>query len=254
LRFGAVALLMRLALAEQTFGSVGLLTAGGLINDQLRTLFFFVSIAMVLGIVVAALTLSEKRIPYQVIVAALLIAVGAFIDSSATNVTRPPQLYLSQALIGFGTTLFVGPAILYGFLQIIQKGPKYLVSLVVLFSITQNVGALVGSAVVGSYQVVQLHAHAAALSQDVLLSNPQVLARVQASAGNLTGAVIDPLLRGAEGVALLGQAMTREATILAFNDVFRMLALIALATAAYVTYLLLISKLRNRRVVVEKPA
>jgi hypothetical protein len=89
----------------------------------------------------------RSRIPARDTGQAMLME--AFIDSSATNVTRPPQLYLSQALIGFGTTLFVGPAILYGFLQIIQKGPKYLVSLVVLFSITQNVGALVGSACAG---------------------------------------------------------------------------------------------------------
>jgi len=36
-RFILVAAVVRLALAEQTYGSVGLLTAGGLTNDQLRT-------------------------------------------------------------------------------------------------------------------------------------------------------------------------------------------------------------------------
>src|SRR5262249_31752384 len=46
LRFGAVALLVRIALAEQTYGSVGLLTSGGLNNEQLHTLFLFVLGAM----------------------------------------------------------------------------------------------------------------------------------------------------------------------------------------------------------------
>src|SRR4030095_15048980 len=48
-RFIAVALLVRLALAEQTYGSTGLLTTGGLTNDQLHTLFGIVTGATLLG-------------------------------------------------------------------------------------------------------------------------------------------------------------------------------------------------------------
>ena len=92
MRFGAVALFVRLALAEQTYGAVGLLTSGGLTNDQLRTLFALVAVAMLAGILAAALTLSERRIPWQVMIAALVIALGAWIDTDATNLTRPPQL------------------------------------------------------------------------------------------------------------------------------------------------------------------
>ncbi len=61
--------------------------------------------------------------------AALIIALGAWLDSNATNVTRPMQLYWSQSLIAFGTTLFIGPALLYGYIKMIAKGPNYLVSL-----------------------------------------------------------------------------------------------------------------------------
>src|SRR5262249_53707238 len=78
LRFAAIAILVRLALAEQTYGSVGLLTSGGLTNDQLRILFALVAGAMVLGIVTAVLTLSPERLRYQIMAAALIIAFGAF--------------------------------------------------------------------------------------------------------------------------------------------------------------------------------
>jgi hypothetical protein len=81
LRFAAVALLVRIALAEQTYGSVGLLTSGGLNNEQLRTLFVFVLGAMLLGIVTTALTLNPQRLRQQVIIAALIIALGAWLDS-----------------------------------------------------------------------------------------------------------------------------------------------------------------------------
>ncbi|MDB5734614.1 MAG: transporter [Alphaproteobacteria bacterium] len=229
LRFAAVALLVRLALAEQTYGSVGLLTSGGLNNDQLHVLFGFVALAMVLGIVAAAVSMREPRLRWQVLVAALIIAAGAFLDSGATNVTRPPQLYLSQALIGFGTTLFIGPALVFGFLRMFVKGSGHLVSFVVLFSTTQNVGGLAGSALLGTYQVIQTRAHAAALSEHLAAADPQVAQRLQS------------------GAALLQQRLMVEANILAYNDVFRLVAMLALMTAAYVFYLIIRAARRARR-------
>ncbi|MDB5741509.1 MAG: transporter, partial [Alphaproteobacteria bacterium] len=222
-------LLVRLALAEQTYGSVGLLTSGGLNNDQLHVLFGFVALAMVLGIVAAAVSMREPRLRWQVLVAALIIAAGAFLDSGATNVTRPPQLYLSQALIGFGTTLFIGPALVFGFLRMFVKGSGHLVSFVVLFSTTQNVGGLAGSALLGTYQVIQTRAHAAALSEHLAAADPQVAQRLQS------------------GAALLQQRLMVEANILAYNDVFRLVAMLALMTAAYVFYLIIRAARRARR-------
>jgi hypothetical protein len=235
-RFAAVALLVRLALAEQTYGSVGLLTSGGLTNDQLHILFGFVALAMVLGTIVACLTLSQERLRLQIAIAALIIAAGALIDSGATNVTRPPELYLSQALIGFGTTLFIGPALVFGFLRMFAKGPNHLVSFIVIFNITQNVGGLAGSALLGSYQVIQARAHAASLADHLLAANPQVLQRIQSGTGAVAGVIADPALRSSQGAALLGQKLAAEANILAYNDVFRLVAILALVTAGYVFY------------------
>lgn len=247
LRFAAVALLMRLALAEQTYGSVGLLTSGGLTNDQLRLLFAIVLGAMLLGIGVAVATLRPDRIRYQVMVAALIIGIGAWMDAQATNATRPQELFLSQALIGFGTTLFIGPGLAFGFMRMMERGPAFFVSLVVLFSSTQNIGGLAGSAFLGSYQVVATRAHVGALSEHLLASDPQVSARLQAGAQALASAIVDPAQRAAQGGALLAQAMTREATILAFNDVFRFVAFLAFGTALYLAYLEILSVGRQWR-------
>jgi len=247
LRFAAVALLVRLALAEQTYGSVGLLTSGGLTNDQLRTLFVIVAVAMVLGTVCAALTFSEGRLPWQVLIASLIIALGAWLDSGATNVTRPPQLYLSQALIGFGTTLYVGPALTYGLLRMLSRGADVFVSFVVLFSVTQNVGGLLGSAILGTYQYMQTHTHALALSEHLFAADPNVVDRVRLGAAAIAGAVADPTQQSAQGAGLLARAMTQEATILAYNDVFRLVAFLALMSAVYVGYLIVANALRRRQ-------
>lgn len=247
LRFAAVALLVRFALAEQTYGAVGLLTSSGLTNDQLHTLFGIVLGAMILGTLAAVVTLSERRLPWQVMTAALLIALGAWMDSDATNITRPAQLYWSQALIAFGATLFIGPALLYGFIRMIGHGPNHLVSFIILFSLTQNIGGLAGSAALGTYQVASARAHATALSDHLVAADPQVAARIQAGTVAVAGSIGDPALRGAQGAGLLGQAMTREANILAFNDVFRLVAVLALLTALYIAYLILFYTLRRRR-------
>ena len=247
LRFAAIALLVRLALAEQTYGSVGLLTSGGLTNDQLRTLFAIVVVAMIAGTTCAALTLSEERLLWQVMIAALVISLGAWLDSGATNVTRPPQLYLSQALLGFGTTLFIGPALVYGLLRVIRGGADFFVSFVVLFSTTQNVGGLLGSTILGTYQTIQTHAHALALSEHLLATDPSVVDRVRVGTNAIVGIVVDPAQRSAQGAGLLVQSMTQQANILAYNDVFRLVAVLALMSALYVGYLIVVYELRRRR-------
>ncbi len=235
LRFAAVAALVRVALAEQTYGSVGLLTSGGLTNDQLRTLFGCVVVAMIAGIAVAALTLSVRRLAWQVLVAALIIAFGAWLDTSSSNLTRAPQLLASQMLIGFGTTLFVGPALVYGFLQMVRRGgADFLVSFVVLFSISQNVGGLVGSALLGTFQTIATRAHAGALSEHLVASDPDVATRLGAGAAGVAGVVPGASARAVQGAALLSQSLTREASVLAYNDTFRLVMMIALGTAAIV--------------------
>jgi hypothetical protein len=247
LRAGAIALLVRTALAEQTYGTVGFLTAGGLDNDQLRLLFFFVLISMVLGALTAAVTFSPQRIPFQVIVASLVIALGAWHDSNSTNLTRPEELYWSQSLIGFGTTLFIGPALAYLAGEMLQRGGKYFISFVVLFSVTQNVGSLVGSALLGTIQFISVRVHATALADTLSAGDPQVAARIRAGAAMLSSTVGDPALRRIGGVGLLNRSLQTELDTLAFNDVFRFVMWMALATALYISYLVVVSVLWQRR-------
>lgn len=214
-RFAMVAFLVRIALAEQTYGAVGLLSAGGLNNDQLHGLFLAVTAAMFLGIIVAALTLSERNLPWQVAVAALCIALAAWLDSGSNSLTRPPQLMLSQSLVAFGTTLFVGPTLVFGFLRMSARGGDHLVSFIVLFSVSQNIGGLAGSALLGSVQTIMAKVHAQVMSERLLASDPQTAARL------------------AQGSGALMQSLMTEANTLAYNDVFRLVALAALAVAAY---------------------
>jgi hypothetical protein len=62
IRFAAVAILVRLALAEQTYGSVGLLTAGGLTTTSCGSSSAWSSLAMAAGLVTAILALTPARV------------------------------------------------------------------------------------------------------------------------------------------------------------------------------------------------
>lgn len=246
LRFAAVAVFVRLALAEQTYAAVGLLTSGGLNNDQLHMLFLVVILAMLAGLVCAILTLSERRLPYQVAAAALLIAWGAWLDSGSSNLTRPGQLLFSQALIGFGTTLFIGPALLYGMIRMFAKGADHLVTFVVLFSTTQNFGGLAGSALLGTWQIEATRFHATTLAERALTTDPAVAERIFMGTASLSAALVDPSARAAQGAGLLGRSITREAAVLAFVDIFQVLCAAGLLIAAYVLAVALYKDYRRR--------
>ena len=228
-RFALVAVLVRLALAEQTYGAVGLLTSASLTNDQLRVLFLVVILAMAAGLGTVLLTLTPPRIPYLLMAATAVIALGAWLDSQSTNITRPAQLMWSQALLGFGVMLFIGPALGYGFLRMMEKGAGHLVTFIVLFSSTQNLGGLAGAALLGTYQVASARNHALALAERVLPADPQAADRLRAGAGPLT------------------QALLREANVLAFNDVFRFVTILALMTLGYLVYIRTYNIIRQRR-------
>jgi hypothetical protein len=234
LRFAFVATTVRVLLSEQTFGAIGLLTALGLNNDQLFNLFVVISIVTAIGIVASALTVNPANLGRPIFISVALIAIGAFIDAHATNLTRPANMYISQSLIAFAAVYFMGPTLLVGILNAIARGPNHIVTFSAVFSISQSLGGLAGSAFLGSFQIMREKFHSHAIVQSLTLTDPQVAARLQTLGGTYGGVVTDPTLRSAEGAALLAQRVTREANVLAFNDVFLTICLLACLTLLWI--------------------
>jgi hypothetical protein len=235
LRFCIVAMLVRLALSEQTYGTLGLLTVGGLNNDQLHGLFAVILFAMIGGTLASAVLLKAPRIPYMIIAASLIIAFGAWLDSFSSSLTRPPQLYLSQAILAFGSTFFIGPALLFGFGKVLEQGKGFIVSFSVMFGLSQNIGGLAGSALLSTYQVIQARAHSQSMYSHLLAGDPAVAARVQG------------------GIISLAQVVSREANVAAFNDVARLVMVIAILTAVYIAYLIILKRLADRKLAQSSP-
>jgi MFS family permease len=213
-RLALSVLLIRVVQSEAS-GTVGFLQALGLQNDQMMILWWVVMLGAIAGMTVSALTITPARIPAQLMFSLAVMAVGAYMDSDATNLTRPSDLYLSQFLLGFGGAFFIGPTFVSGFGAVIAA-PNNLVSFSVMFSITQTLGSLIGTALVGTFQVVREKYHSSILVDNLSALYPQVAARIQSG-----------------GLGNLGAVATREANILAYNDVFLMITLVALLTLAW---------------------
>ncbi|NWB12300.1 MFS transporter [Pseudomonas sp. D5002] len=229
IRFALGALMLRFILSEQTYGAVGLLQNLGMAADQLQPLYAVMLAGLVAGILVSALTFSEKAAVPQILVSIVLVAVGSFMDADATNLTRPQNMFLSQFLLSVAAGMFMGPLLLIGVMSALKNGPHYMVSFAVLFSLTQSIGGLAGPAALGSFQVLREKFHSSQINAHIDPTNSVIAQRLQIQGQIYAATQPDPALRNAQGISQLSQAATREANVLAFNDVFRVLGVLTIS-------------------------
>jgi MFS family permease len=241
-RIFIIIMLFRIVLTEQTTGAVGFLQAVGLSNDQMKDLFTFVLLGTIAGVATSAMAFNPKHLVPPVIIALLLVAIGAIIDSFATHDTRPVNMYLSQFLIAFGSALFLGPMLVMVIRDVVSN-PKNIVSFSVIFGASQNIGGLLGAALLSTFQIAREKYHSAHLVEHLTLLDPQVAARIKALSSPFSQVLTDPALLQTQGMAALKAIETREANILAYNDTFMMVAGIAIATILWIAYRIIRIKL-----------
>lgn len=215
LGFIAIAFLTRVLLVEQNGGAAGLLSVLGMGQEQTRSLYFVIMLATLAGAIVGALTITPQTVLFQIMIAVALIGAAAYIDSHSNDLTRPAQLYVSQSMLGFATALVLAPTLLIGFVQVLQRGWRSLPTLIVSFSIAQNLGALFATALSQTFQYDRMRFHYAHLVGQLDASIPFVADRLRA---------------GPTAVAAVAGQATREAGILAYNDLFLLLLVIAMLT------------------------
>lgn len=234
LRLGLAVILFRVVLSEQSVGAVGFLQNLNMGSQQLHSLYAVMLLGSVAGLAVSAWTINPQHLIKPLLLSLAMIAVGSWMDSGSTNLTRQSNMYLSQFLLAFGGTFFLGPTLVLGISSVIAN-PRNMVSFSVLFGITQNLGGLIGSAVFGTFQIVREKFHSSVLMEHLTLIDPQVQARLQSSSASYASAIADPASRTHQGMRVLASAATREANVLAYNDVFMLIALIAVLTMVWIS-------------------
>ena len=236
LTFMAGAIMMRFMISEQNYGVVGLLRAMGVVPEQLQALYGVIFVGMLLGVIVGAATFSPQAILPQILTSILLIGVGGWLDLHSPSLSRPHVFFYSQFLIAFSAALFMGPVMMIGIQRALGKGLDHMVTFVVLFSVTQSLGGLLGPALLGSIQQQRAQLYTQAIAADMPVTNPLVAQRLAQQSQSLGRTITDPVQRGAQSQAQLVQVIRREAAVRAFNDVFRVIGAMALAFLAWAFY------------------
>lgn len=227
MQFALTAALVRVLTSEQSFGATGLLAAIGYVNLQLVSYYWVLTGAMLAGAVLSVATINPTDLRKPILIALATIAAGALLDTHAGLRTGPMNLYLSQAMIAFAAVYFMGPMMMEGFLRAIASGPSFVVSYVALFGLSQTLGGLAGVAALSAFHTLRVKAHLMILGQTVSTSDPRVAQGIADLANALGDTQNDPALRSAIAGSQVVREAAREATILAYNDVFFVLGLMA---------------------------
>ena len=232
-RLALCVVLIRMVTSEQSTGAVGFLQTLNMGSEQMRQLYWIMLLGAAAGLATSALTINPQHLVLPLFISLAAMATGAFMDSSSSNLTRPAQMYFSQFLLAFGSTFFLGPSMALG-IGHVRANPRNLVSFSVMFGICNNLGGLLGAALLGTFQAVREKFHSSHLVENLSYLEPLVTARIQSGAGSYAGVIADPALRSEAGMRLLASAATREANILAYNDVFMLIGSIAVLTMIWI--------------------
>lgn len=236
-RFVIAVLLFRIVLSEQTVAVVGLMGVLGQSNDQMRVLFALASLSMLVGFLLSMLMAKRGWLHSISIVSALFVCAAAWMDSDVTALVRPQDLYLSQSLLAMGLATFFSAALLLGFGPVIQEGGKNMVSFLAAFSFAQYMGSLMGSAWIGTTVAELQQKHYHALVQHLTTADPAVTLRVAQLGGAVARVVNDPAARSGQALAMFSQQVTRESYVLAYGDLFQLIAWVSLGMAAWLAML-----------------
>ncbi|URQ62136.1 MFS transporter [Pantoea alhagi] len=246
IRLGIVMIMMRVVLAEQNSGAIGFLQQVGLQNDQLRGLALAIITGVVLGITASALTLKPAHFSWPIVTSLLIMMIASFMDSHSNPLTRPHNMYFSQFLLGFSSAFFMAPAMLLGIGSVVTQ-PKNLVSFVVLFGMSQNLGGLIGAAMLGTFQVWREKYHSSLLGDQLSLLDPNVTERLSQYSALFNSQLGDSALLSAQAVAQLQSVSTLQANVLAWNDTYLLTAGMAFCTLVWVLYRLTRQRIITRR-------
>lgn len=238
LRLGLIMVLIRIVLAEQNTGVIGWLQYVGLQNEQMTTLAWSIFAGISCGIIASCLTFNPTRLYWPIATALTLIMIGSLLDSQSNSLTRPDQLMLSQFLLGFGSAFFLAPAMIAGIGGVIAD-QRNLVSFSVLFGMSQNIGGLLGSAILGTFQTWREKFHSSQLADQITTLNPLITERLQQYAQQYQSQIGDSTLLNVQANAVLQTASTLEANILAYNDTYLLTAAISAATLLWVFWRLI---------------
>ncbi|KGE02367.1 MULTISPECIES: MFS transporter [Rhizobium/Agrobacterium group] len=229
LHFTGALLVFRIALSEQSSGAINFLRNAGMLNEQMAGLYWVILAGSIVSGIVCAAIMKPGRASAIHAVSLLFVAIGSYMDSRSTTLTRPEQMYVSQFLVSFASGLFLPPALAVGMGAALKRGPSYILSFIVVFLATQKIGGYLGSALYGTFVQWREQFHSFRLVSQLTSTDPLVAARLKQLGGAYGKVLTDPNQQTVQGTALLARQVQQQAYALAYNDSFLLTAYLSLA-------------------------
>lgn len=229
LHFTGALLVFRIALSEQSSGAINFLRNAGMLNEQMAGLYWVILAGSIVSGIVCAAIMKPGREAVIHAVSLLFVAIGSYMDSQSTILTRPEQMYASQFLVSFASGLFLPPALAVGMGAALKRGPSYILSFIVVFLATQKIGGYLGSALYGTFVQWREQFHSFRLASQLTSTDPVVAARLKQLGGAYGKVLTDPNQQTVQGAALLARQVQQQAYALAYNDSFLLTVYLSLA-------------------------
>jgi hypothetical protein len=177
--------------------------------------------------------------------AVALIFIACALDHHLTSDVRPENFFRSQFIVGFASGMFIGPLLLTGIINALQRGPNHMVTFIVLFSASQTFGGLMGSSFFSTYQQMRTQHYQAEITAELPSTSPQVAQRLQSYTQSNQRYTLDPALEQNQALRSLNQAVTKEAQVRAYNDVIFLNQLFAVLLLIWGLFIISINRYRS---------
>ncbi|EJF97405.1 hypothetical protein MEE_00033 [Bartonella elizabethae F9251 = ATCC 49927] len=217
-----ILLIFHVFLLERSNLPFGFFNLFGLLNREMAPMYFAVTLGTLLGGAVCVFFLRAGREDYFYLLSLGCLALGAYLDSRVNHLTRPQDMMLSQGLVSFSYALFLPPALFKGFVIAGERGPRYVLSFIAVFLLTQVTGGLMGSAFFGSLQFYFAHKNFESLTQNIVVTDPLISGEMNTLFSPFYGASVAHGLGKDQGTSLLIEKFKLTANIFAYDDVFRL--------------------------------
>ncbi len=241
-----IAATVRILLAEQGFGASGLFTALGYGSTQLAPYYYTMAGATLVGMILSVIRLDPKDLTRPVLFAILVITIAAFADTQTGIMTRPQDVYWTQAAIAFAAVFAMGPVMMQGMVRALVAGPSYVVSFIAMFSLAQSIGGLAGVSALSAFHSIRLKTHIIDAGGTLTLANPQLVDALNVTVRNAAPVQADAALAQQTASAAISQEVGREAAVLAFNDVFFLIGTLAAIVFVIVFVPWIINRVQKR--------
>ena len=236
----------RVLVAEQSFGATGLFAALGYGNEQLTSYYFILAGATLAGSILSVARLDPKDLNRPILFALAVIAIAAFADTRTGILSRPSDLYWTQAAIAFAAVFAMGPVMMEGMVRALAAGPSYVVSFIAVFSLSQTLGGLAGVSALSALHTIRLKTHLVDASATLTAANPQLAAQLRETSVSVAATQSDALLQQATAASRVAREAGREAAVLAFNDMFFVIGWLAMIAFVAVLVPWTVNRVRGR--------